>query len=162
MLKLGGIFIVNHLRDGELLDKYKFHNGVTGVGLNAILNIMFHGSTQASPWYIGLVDNSGYTSFSFNDTMSSHGGWSEFTDYAEAARETWDEAAASGQVIGTTTAAEFNINATGDVKGIFITSSSTKSGTAGTLWATGGFTSVVSVVSGDILEVEYELSAAVS
>lgn len=139
-----------------LRDEWELRNAAVTVGLNYLLDAGFRNQTVVTAWYIGLIDNSGFSALSAADTMSSHAGWSEFTDYDEAARQAWTiaNAAASGS-LATSTAASFTISATGSVRGMFLTSSSTKSGTTGTLWATATESSGRSVVDNQSLEVFY-------
>lgn len=159
-LKLfGGRFEVQHFRKGELIGTYPLPNGITDVGMNTLLDVMFHGGSQITTWYIGLVNNSGFSSFANGDTMSSHAGWTEFTSYDEATRTEWDEdAAASRSISNGTTSADFTISATGVLKGIFVVSNNTKGGTTGTLWSTAAFTTTVSVVDDDLLKITYTVS----
>jgi hypothetical protein len=128
-------------------------------GLNHILDTQFTGSTPVSTWYIGLVDNSGWSAFDDADILSSHAGWSESTTYTEANRVTWVEDAASGRSISNSTTADFSINATGNLKGVFISSNNVKStGNTGVLWSTANFSSVVAHTNGDTLKVTYTVS----
>ena len=159
-MNLKGKFQVEHRdSDGNLKAVYDFPNGIVDEGLNHILDTQFHGSTAVTTWYIGLVDNSGWTAFADADTLASHSGWTELTDYTESARVEWDEDAASSRSITNTTTADFSMNATNNVKGIFVSSNSTKStGNTGTLWSTAAFSSVVAVANGDTLKVTYTVS----
>ncbi len=91
--------------------------------------------------------------------MSSHAGWTEFTTYSDATRVAWTTVAAASESITNTTVSTFNINGSGTVKGIFVTSVSTKSGTTGTLWSTAAFTSPVPVSNGDQLKITYTVNA---
>lgn len=152
-------FTVEHWRNGEKIGDIEVLNGIVDVGLNSLLDVTFRNQTQIATWYMGLVDNSGFSAFADADTMSSHSGWNEFTTYSDANRITWVPAAAASRAISNSvTSADFNINGSGTVKGIFITSDNTKSGTTGTLWATAAFASTVAVVNGDVLKVTYTIS----
>ena len=153
-----GKFQLHHIRDGKVIGKYDFPNGITNVGKDSILNVHFRNQTQIPSWYIGLVDNASFSAFAAADTMSSHAGWIETVAYTEATRNAWTPAAPSGQAITNTTPVTFTINATVAIKGIFITSGSAKSGTAGTLWSTGAFPAVVNAVNLDQLMVVYTLT----
>lgn len=157
---LAGSFVVEHRdRDDNLKAVYKFPNGIVDEGLDHILDTEFHGSSQITTWYIGLVDNSGFSAFADADTLSGHGGWSEFTNYTEANRVEWEEDAASSRSISNSTTADFSINATGNLKGIFVSSNNVKStGNTGTLWSTAAFSSVVATANGDTLKVTYTVS----
>jgi hypothetical protein len=158
--KLAGRFVVEH-RDveGTLKATYEFPNGIVDEGLNHILATQFNGGAQVATWYIGLVDNSGWTAFADADTLSSHAGWSENTDYTESNRVTWAEDAPAARSISNSTTADFSINASGNLKGIFVSSNNVKStGNTGTLWSTAAFSSVVATANGDTLKVTYTVS----
>lgn len=156
-----GKFIVEHFdKDGNKKGEYEFPNGITNVGKNLILNVMFNDATQIAnnSWFIGLIDSSGFTALADADTMSSHGGWNEFTSYSDATRIAWGSQTSSAQSTSNSTPATFNINGSGTVKGVFIVSNSTKSGTTGSLWATALFAADVPVTNGDQLKVTYTVS----
>jgi hypothetical protein len=159
-LKLKGRFVIEHRdRDDNLKATYEFPNGIVDVGLNHILDTQFNSGSQVTTWYIGLVDNSGFTAFSDSDTLSSHAGWSESTNYTEANRVTWSSDAAASRSISNSTTANFSVNATGNLKGIFVSSNNVKStGNTGTLWSTAAFSSVVATANGDTLKVTYTIS----
>ena len=156
---LGGRFAVEHYdKDGNLKGTYDIPNGIVDVGLNDILDVAFHVGSQITAWFIGLVDNSGFSAFADADTMASHAGWNEFTTYSEATRVAWAEDAPASRSITNTTSSDFSITGTGTIKGIFLISNNTKSGTTGTLWATAAFASNVAVVNGDSLKITYTVS----
>ena len=71
---------------------------IVDVGLNHILETEFHSGAQVTTWYIGLVDNAGFSAFANADTMASHAGWAESSAYTEANRPTWTAGAAGGPV----------------------------------------------------------------
>jgi hypothetical protein len=157
-----GKFVVEHTdKDGNLKGVYEFNNDIVNEGRNDILGVYFHSDSQtaSTSWFIGLISNSGYSALANTDTMASHAGWTEFTGYSQSTRVAWGPGAASSQSITNGTPATFDINATGTVKGIFITSNSTKGGTTGKLWATALFTADVPVTSGDQLKVTYTVNA---
>lgn len=144
--------------NGKLKWEQKFPNGIVDEGIEYLLDAGFNGGTQVSTWYMGLVDNAGFSAFANGDTMSSHSGWSESTDYSEATRPEWTAGAASSRAVTNGTTVDFSINATVTIKGIFITSNNTKGGTTGTLWSTAAFSSNASATSGDTLKVTYTVS----
>lgn len=155
----GRVVIEHRDRDDNLKAIYDFPNGIVDEGMEHLLDVGFHGSSQTATWYIGLVDNSGFSAFADVDTLSSHSGWSEFTSYTEANRVEWQEDAASSRSISNSTTADFSINASGNLKGIFVSSNNVKStGNTGTLWATAAFSSVVATANGDTLKVTYTIS----
>lgn len=152
--------------DGTVKAVHKFKNGVTNEGLNAILNIMFDASTQLTTWYLGLISSVSYSALAAGDTMASHSGWTEAgptnaPNYDESTRPQWNPAASTAQSSVNSTTVDFTINETGTVKGIFLTSNSTKDGTTGTLWATGLFPGGdQAVVATDVLKITYTVNAA--
>lgn len=158
LLNMRGRFHVEHIRDGEVLEQFALPNGIVDVGLNSILNVYFVAGTQITVWYLGLIDNAGFSALSNADTMSSHAGWTESTAYSNANRPTWTVGAAASRAVTNAATVDFTINATATIKGIFATSNNTKGGTTGTLWATAAFGSTVSVINGDTLKITYTVS----
>ena len=158
--KLKGRFVVEHLDvKGNLKGAYEFPNGITDEGLNDILDVQFGGGSQSGTWYIGLIDNSGFSALDAGDTLASHTGWSEFTDYTESNRVEWDDDAASSRSKTNSSTANFSVNASGNVYGIFVSNNNVKStGTTGILWSTAAFSSVVATANGDTLKVTYTVS----
>jgi len=155
-----GRFVVEHLdKDGNHKGTYEFPNGITDEGLNHILETQFGGGSQEGTWYIGLIDNGSFSALNAEDTLSSHTGWSEFTNYTEANRVEWDDDTAASRSKTNANTANFSINASGNVYGIFVSSNNVKStGTTGTLWSTAAFSSVVATANGDTLKVTYTVS----
>lgn len=157
-VKLGGVFHVEcYDKNGKLKWRDRAENIITNQGLNHILDVVFHGTTPVSPWYVGLVTDGG--TYAAADTLASHAGWTEFTSYADNRKE-FVEAAASGQSISNSgNAASFAINDTGTIQGAFLASAAT--GTSGTLMAEANFAQGDKAVdSGDTVNVTYTLSAA--
>lgn len=154
-----GVWSLQHIRNGEVIGcQPVIFNGITDEGKTSNLDVYFRNQTQLASWYFGLVDNSGFTAFDDADVMTSHSGWSEFVTYSEATRVQWSPDAAASNSISNATPATINITATATLKGGFIVSNSTKSGTSGTLWATVAFTSNVDVVNGDQLKLTYTVN----
>lgn len=144
---------------GEFVMPLFFHdvnNGITDEGIHYLLEAGFRDGTKITAWYAGLIDNSGYTGVDPADTMASHTGWSEATQYDEADRQTLTFGAAATRKI--TASVSFTMNATKTIEGIFVTSDNTKSGTTGTLWSTALFSSAPGLVSGNVLTANYTLS----
>lgn len=156
MMKMRGVYTLEHYRDGKLLATLELENGIVDVGANNLLDVMFGGATVTDPWYIGLIDTG--ATLAVADTMASHAGWMEFIAYTEATRQAWDEATAAARAITNSTDTEFTINAAGTVYGIFLVSDSAKSGVAGTLWSTAAYTAGLVVANLDVLKVTYTLT----
>lgn len=154
-----GKFTIQHIRDGKLLAVYEVPNGIVDVGVNHILETEFNGGTPITSWYIGLINNSGFSALANADTSASHAGWTETSAYDEATRPEWTAGTAASRSITNSVTVDFTMNATVTVKGIFIISNSTKGGTTGVLWSTAAFGSTVPLADNDVLKVTYTLSA---
>jgi len=163
-LAVGGVFHVEcYDKDGNLKWVDDAKNAVVTEGLNSILDIMFHATTQITTWYIGLISSSGYSALAAADTMSSHAGWTEDQAYDEATRGEWSEGASSGGVMTNSTARDFTMSGTTTIKGAFLVSNSTKGGTTGTLFCTALFTGGDQAVNdNDVLKVTYTVTATAS
>ncbi len=174
ILPIKGKFHIEHLRAGEVIGDYDVPNTITTEGKLFLLDTMFHGTAAITTWYVGLVDNTGYSAFATGDTYDNinqpGNGWDEFTTYTVSAnatiRATWDEGAAygAGNITSSTTAV-FDITANGTVKGIFVcggANAQTKSddtATGNKLWSAAPFSSGnVTVLNADQLKVTYTVS----
>lgn len=97
------------------------------------------------------------------DTMSSKS-FNETAPYSNSVRPTWTKNGASsgGSMSNSSSPASFNINTSGRVFGAFLSSDSTKSGTAGSLFGGGLFTSGAgsrAVANTDVVNVTTTLTA---
>jgi hypothetical protein len=155
-LPLRGAYYIEHRNsDGKLIGLYRVPNGIVDVGMNDLLDVHFGASSQHTAWYIGLIDNSGYTGVSNSDTLASHTGWTEATPYS-GNRVAWSVGSASSRSISNSSTADFSITSSATLKGIFVTDQA--SGTTGILWSTALFSSTVSVQNGDTLKITYTVS----
>ena len=95
---IGGVFEGQLIRKGKVIDEWRDHNLVVNEGLDALLNIMFHGSTQITSWYIGLFEGN-YTPVATVTAATIVAAATECTAYTQSTRQAYDEAAASSQSI---------------------------------------------------------------
>ena len=160
----GGFFHVECVdRDGVTRWVDDTHNVVVNGALDSILNVYLRAVAAITTWYLGLVDNAGFTAFAVGDTMASHAGWVESQDYTQATRNAWVPGASSGQTVTNGTTVDFSMNATKTIRGIFLNSANDKGGTTGTLFSTAAFSGGnQAVANGDTLKVTYTVSAASS
>lgn len=161
----GGVFKVECFdKDGNHKWTAESHNLVVNVGLQDMNTKYFSGSSYTAAWYLGLYGSGASNDPAASDTMSSHAGWTEVTDYSQSTRPacTFGTATtADPSVIDNSgSVAVFSINGTTTVGGAFLTSNNTKGGTTGTLFSAADFQSPGdrSVVSGDTLNVTYTFS----
>jgi len=164
-LKGGGVFeVICRDKDGNIKWTAKSHNLVVNVGLQDMNAKYFSGSSYTAAWYIGLYGAGASNTPAAGDTMSSHSGWTEDTNYSESTRPacTFGTATTADPSVITNTAspAAFSINASTTIGGAFLTSNNTKSGTTGILFSASDFSSPGdrAVVSGDSINVTYTFS----
>ena len=170
----GHYLVVCHDADGNLKWAESFPNLVNAVGKELMLDTLLSGSsyTTVGP-FLGLISGSSPT-FSASDTMSSHGGWTEFTNYTvggSAVRGTasFSAATSSGSTpsnVTTKTASAITYTITGaggTVGGCFLVTgsgaSSTQGNTSGTLYSAGAFATPKTTTVGDTVSVTYSTTA---
>lgn len=161
-VKVGGVFGIEILdKDGNVKYPYEeFENIVVNEGLDHILNTVLHNGTQVSTWYVGLFKGN-YTPLATDTAANITSNATEATEYDETTRVEYNEAASSSQsVTNSANKATFTMNSSITVYGAFLVSTSTKSGTTGTLLAASRFTSARSVVATDQILLTYTFSAA--
>ena len=152
-------------KDGKLKWVDDSKNLVVNEGLQYMAGTSLDGLTaRITSWYLGLYGAASSNNPAAGDTMSSHAGWTEVTDYTEATRPAATFVAATtanpSVVTNSASKAQFTMNNTVTVGGAFLTSSNTKGGTTGTLFSAKDFNSPGdrSVVSGDVVLVTYTFS----
>ena len=151
--------VVRQYRDGKCIGIIRTKNAITNVGMNALLDVGFNGSSQSANWYMGLIDSSGYTAVANTDVVTSHTGWTESNAYTQSTRPLWDAGAANSRSITNASTVDFSINATVTLKGVFVINENTKGGVStGTLWCTALFSTPASLQNGDTLKVTYTVS----
>lgn len=152
--------------DGRWRRKCKWveevQNLVTTEGKNDQLTQYFKGSSYTGAFYVGLINNAGFSALAVGDTAAQIGGsngWAEATTYSESVRQTVTLGSASaGSIDNTASKAVFSINGTVTIYGGFVVTNSTKSGTTGKLYGEAAFSSTRSVISGDTLTVTVTLT----
>lgn len=142
----------------------KIQNIVTTQGFNDLLDKYFKGSTYTAAWYVGLIDNAGFSALAAGDTaaeINGSNGWDEMSEYDEATRPALTLGTpASASVDNSASKAVFTISATKTANGIFVVSTNTIDGTSGILYGAASFGSPRAVVDDDVLNVTVTLSFA--
>lgn len=162
--KAGGVYTIQCIgADGELKWEQNTPNLVVNQGLQDMNSTYFNSGTQVTTWYVGLITGPGSgTTIAAGDTLTSHAGWTEFTNYTgnrKAAVFGTATTADPSVISNTASPAAFSISgAGGTVAGAFLASAAT--GTAGILFSASDFQSPGDrvVVSGDTLNVTYTFS----
>ena len=160
--------------DGNIKWEDKFPNLVNAVGKQLMLATLLSGSayTTVGP-FLGLISGAAPT-FAAADTMTSHAGWTEFTNYTvggSAVRGTavFSAASSSGTTpsnVTTKSASAITYTITGaggTVGGCFLCTGSgavnTQGSTAGTLYSAGAFSTAKVTTAGDTVSVTYSTTA---
>lgn len=153
-----------HIRDGVVIDQWDYDNVCSDEGLNHMLDVTFHGSTQISPWYVEIFESD--TTPDGNTTYAVPV-YTPSTAYDEATRPEYVEAAAATKVTtNSANKAVFTISATKTIYGAALVgggaAASTKGNTAGggTLFSAGKFSSAKNVVDNDVLNVTISVTLA--
>lgn len=137
-------------RKGRLLWVESFHNLVTIVGQNKLLDACFKTGESANQWFVGLVNNASFTGYSVNDTMASHAGWLEAANYSQANRPAFVAAApVAGSITNSASPAVFTVTSLLTIRGAFLIDVHTISGTLGVLYGVGDFISQRIVLPAD-------------
>ncbi len=160
--------------DGNVKWEEGFPNLVNAIGKELMLDTLLSGSgyTTVGP-FLGLISGAAPT-FLAGDTMASHAGWTEFTNYTVGGSPvrgtaTFSAASSSGASpanVTTKTAAAITYTITGaggTVGGCFLVTgpgaSSTQSNTSGTLYSAGAFGTAKITTAGDTVTVTYSTTA---
>jgi hypothetical protein len=159
-----GVFTIQCFdKDGKLKWEEKNPNLVVNEGLQDMNDKYFSGSSYTAAWYLGLITGPGAsTTIAAGDTLASHAGWTEYSDYTGNRKAvTFGGASlADPSVIDNSGAPNaFVITAPGGtVAGAFLTDVAT--GTGGILFSASDFQSPGdrAVVAGDTLNVTYTFS----
>jgi hypothetical protein len=162
--KFRGKFLTECYRDGKLIWVDETQNIITNEGLNAILNIMLHATTQITTWYCTLVES---------DTTPAAGMtyavpvYTESVAYDETTRPEYVEAASTAQsTTNSANKAVFTINATKTMYGASLvgggSAPSTKGNTAGggTLLCYAKFSASRAVIDDDVINLTYTITSA--
>ena len=158
-----GVFTIQCFgQDGKLKWEEKNPNLVVNEGLQDMNDKYFSGSAYTAAWYLGLITGPGPATIAAADTLSSHAGWTEYSDYTgnRQAVTFGTATTADPSVIDNSGAPNaFIITAPGGtVAGAFLCTVAT--GTVGTLFSASDFQSPGdrAVVAGDTLNVTYTFS----
>jgi hypothetical protein len=154
--------VENGKRVRKLVWREDVHNILTDEGLNRILDVVLHATTQNTTWYCCLVETD--TTPAANQTYDVPV-YTESTAYDEATRPEYNEAAASSKsTTNSANKAVFTINATKTMYGASLVSLNTKgdhtAGANNVLLCYAKFSSSRSVVDDDVINLTYTLTAA--
>ena len=154
--------ITVHDKDGKFISKSECHNIITDEGLDRILNVMLHATTQTATWYCEL----------FEDNFTPDGdetydvpGYTPCTAYDEATRPEYNEAASVAKsTTNSANKAVFTMNDTKTLYGASLVSVNTKGdhtgGANNVLFCAGKFAVAQPVIATNIVNLTYTVTAA--
>ena len=161
-------------KDGNLKWSDSFPNLVNAIGKELMLNTLLRTTTTytTTGMYLGLVAGASPTFGTGTDTMGSHSGWTEFTNYtvggsAVRGSPTFSAASSAGSTpSNVTTCAAASITYTitgagGTVGGCFLVIGGTSAfnNATGTLYSAGAFSTAKITTAGDTVSVTYSTTA---
>lgn len=159
-IKGKGRYVGQIIRNGIIIDEFECENLVVNQGLNYALGAALGNQSVITTWYIGLFSGN-YTVLATDTASGIAAAATEVTAYAAGARQAWTPATPASQAItNSASQASFTFNGSVTIFGAFLVSTSTISGTTGTLFSGAQFSASKAVVSGDQLLLTYTFSAA--
>lgn len=153
-IKLGFVYTIEVVKDGIVVEREEHtHNLMPNEGMTHVSGVILKGASQVSLWYVGLYEGA-YTPV-LTDTMATFPGLAvETTAYTSGTRPAYAPGTVTnGNVDNASTPTDFTMNAAKTVYGGFISSASTKGGTAGVLISAVRFATPKVVESGSVLRV---------
>lgn len=161
--KVGGVFGIQHIRNGEVIAEEAYPNIVVNEGLDYILDAALSGGAQTTTFYVGIYKNN-YTPIATNvmATFAGSGVANEvITEIDEAVRQSWTDAGVTSRTVtNSASPAVFTANATVAVYGAFLSTNNTLGGTTGKLVAATRFSAVRNLEDTDTLNVTYTFTIA--
>ena len=143
--------------NGKLLGHRAFDNGTTDEGVTYLAAATFLRAAQRANWYVGLIDNAGFSQLLTTDTHQSHPGFAEYAGVYLGQRVAWAPAAASSRLLDAPNTV-VSITASGSVRGALLASTPTIGTASGqVLYATGADTDALAVEAGGTVIVAYKL-----
>jgi len=147
---------------GRLISKSRAENIITDEGLNRVLNVMFHATTQTTTWYCELFEND-FTPD--GDETYDVPAYTICTSYDEETRPAYVEAISSAKsTTNSLNKAVFTMNATKTLYGAALVSLNTKNdhtaGNDNVLFCAGRFTAAQPVIVANVVNLTYTITAA--
>lgn len=154
----GGRFrIESRGADGRQMAVRYFDNGTTAQGVTYLAARGFLGAAAFTTFYIGLINDAGFSTLSVLDTHQSHPGWAEWTAMFGSVRQPWAPTAAAGALLDAPNAI-LSVTASGLVRGAFLASTPVIGSASGQIiYAAGVDTTGLPVEPGGVVTVGYKL-----
>ena len=154
-MKIRGKYKWELVRDGKVIWTEEQENLIVNAGLDYFLGVGLSDETPDGTHYVGLKDTGTAVAA---DTLASHASWAELTNYTGDRKE-WVEAGVSSQnITNSASPASFTFTSADTIYGSFLCSAA--SGTSGTLISVGDFSASRAVLTDDVLNCTYTITAA--
>jgi hypothetical protein len=125
-------------KDGNIIWSKTIKNKIVNVGLQYLLDVAFLDAEKITTWYCGLLNDAPVPAA--GDTMASHAGWTENTNYDEAVRQTISFVRSGQALSNSESPIQYTMSQDNDtIAGGFIISDNTKGGSTGTLMSVAAF-----------------------
>lgn len=159
-LMLEGLIGIRHRdKHGRIISDWEWsQNTVMETWRTAVLERAYR-TPQATPVFFFIpIDLTSFTAIAAADTLASHAGWLESTDYDEATRQAWTPGAAAAQSITNPTPATITATAGFTCHGLaLVAENSTKGNTAtGILVSAGVLAADKILAAGETLDMTYQ------
>lgn len=143
--------------DGRQMGVAYFNNGTTEEGVTYLAARGFLGAAAYPLFYIGLINDAGFSALAATDRHVSHPGWAEWTALFGGTRVVWNPSPAAGALLDAPNAV-LSVTAAGLVRGAFLASTPTIGTASGQIiYATGADLAGIPVEPGGTVTVGYKL-----
>ena len=156
---VGVEYSIEIVRNGTVIDTFKFHNLVPEEGLNHIVNVVLKGAAQTSQWFLGLFEGN-YNPHTTDRAATIPQAATECVNYLPTDRPQL----LTGETVGgvadnSASRAEFTFASARTVYGAFITPSRVKGSATGPLLSIARFPTPKNVEADDSLRVSASFTA---
>lgn len=155
-------YLVEHLRDGEMLSSEIMKNLIPVEGLNHMMSVTVGNGSQVPVWYVSLFEGN-YTPLPTNTAANFPGLATECIAYSEGTRQTFVEGAiVNGATDNSASKAAFTMTADKMLYGCALQSVAAKGATTGTLLSAVRFSVAKDAKIGDVIRISAPLSLTAS
>jgi hypothetical protein len=158
-----GVYKVEHVRNGKVIDVEFFDNIITNQGLDYILGAALTGVTPVTTWYVAPFEGN-YVPVATDTAATIVANATENTTYSSSTRVLWVGVEGTQQATNSASVATFTFvltpSATKTLYGAMLVSASAKSSVSGTLLSAAQFATPKTVGNTDQLLFTYTIVAS--
>ncbi len=157
-MKVKGVWRIDHIRKGCVIDREVVDNIVVNQGLDHILGVEFASVSPIGLWYIGLYKGN-YAPVATDTAATFTGNAQESQTYGQG-RIQFQALEANQNANNSASPALFTFIAGDTIFGAFLTSSQAVGSTQGILFSAVAFGTARTVIANDQLSIQYGIAAA--